>query len=435
MARYKGASVLFLVCLFLLFYLWAKTPKLINTSIEEEGPKQPTIVRARPPGPIHKQQGFNTESSQASRQIVDRFLYNKLPDIPSWNRPPEEHVPEKTPLFIGFTRNWPLLQQCVLSYITAGWPAEDIYVVDNTGTMRSNFAPEPMITLQNPSYLNVDRLKNVFGVHVISTPTLLTFSQLQNFYIYTALENGWETYFWSHMDVVVLSDEDFTHAPLNQQRAPATSHKSLYMRAVEELQRTSDPSYAEGYEGWGVRFFEYDWFALNHVRSFVRAGGWDPMISYYSSDCDMYQRLQMANVMLDTAEAGWVVDVGRSIDLNLLFRRRYNADMPPKTADEMNQLAEDEMGGEGFQRLIGLFREEAELKNRDPRERNRWQQRQLGGHGEPFHRDPRGFDMALKMMMRGGEEIYSEKWGHRGCDLKESGLQLNDAWMVEHDWE
>ncbi|RAL65492.1 hypothetical protein DID88_001058 [Monilinia fructigena] len=434
MARYKSASAFFLVYLILLFYLWTKTPKLKNAPTKEDESKEPTVVRARPPGPIHKQL-LNTQSSDTSRQIVDTFLYKALPDIPSWNKPPEEHVPENTPLFIGFTRNWPLLQQCVLSYITAGWPAEDIYVVDNTGTMRSNFPPEPKITLQNPSYLNVDRLKNVFGVNVISTPTLLTFSQLQNFYIYTALEKGWGTYFWSHMDVIVFSDEDFTHAPLNQQRPSATSHKSLYMRAVEELRKTSDPSYAEGYDGWGVRFFEYDWLALNNVQSFVNLGGWDPMISYYSSDCDMYQRLQMANIMLDTAEAGWVMDVGRTIDLNLLFRRKYNPNMPPKTAEEMNELEQDKMGEQGFKRLIEIVQEESELKNHDPRERNSWQQRQLGGQGEPFHRDPRGFETALEMMIAAGDEIYSEKWGHMGCDLKESGLQLDDAWMVEHDWE
>jgi hypothetical protein len=42
-----------------------------------------------------------------------------LPPIPSYNVPPTQHVPEKTPLLIGFTRNWPLLQQTIVGYITA----------------------------------------------------------------------------------------------------------------------------------------------------------------------------------------------------------------------------------------------------------------------------------------------------------------------------
>lgn len=229
MARHKGASVIFVLYTFLLLYLWTRTSEPItapDASVENGGSDQAHTVRARPPGPIHKQP-LNVENSHASREFVDPFLYKTLPDIPSWNKPPKEHVPEKTPLFIGFTRNWLLLQQYILSYITAGWPPSDIFVVDNTGTMRFNFCPKPNITLQNPSYLNVGRLTNVFGVHVISTPTLLTFFQLQNFYLYTALEEGWENYFWAHMDAVVFSDDDFTHAPLNQQRSPATSHKSL----------------------------------------------------------------------------------------------------------------------------------------------------------------------------------------------------------------
>jgi hypothetical protein len=44
----------------------------------------------------------------------------------------------KTPLFIGFGRNWNQLQQAVVSYITAGWPADQIIIVDNTGVMDSN---------------------------------------------------------------------------------------------------------------------------------------------------------------------------------------------------------------------------------------------------------------------------------------------------------
>ena len=56
------------------------------------------------------------------------------PPVVENNWPPWPHVPEKTPLLIGFTRNWPLLLQCVSSYIAAGWPPSDIFVVENTGT-------------------------------------------------------------------------------------------------------------------------------------------------------------------------------------------------------------------------------------------------------------------------------------------------------------
>lgn len=83
---------------------------------------------------------------------------------PEHNRPPQKHYPEKTPLLIGFTRNWPQLLQCVVSYIAAGWPPEDIYVVENTGTMFSN--KNNKLTLQNPFYLNHTQL-SMLGVNII----------------------------------------------------------------------------------------------------------------------------------------------------------------------------------------------------------------------------------------------------------------------------
>ena len=117
-----------------------------------------------------------------------------LPSIPKWNVPPFHHVNESTPLFIGFTRNWSLLQQVVVSYIVAGWPPEDIHVIENTGVMNSN--RDGLLTLQNPFYLDYHRLTKILGVNVVRTPTLLTFAQMQNFFIYTALEHDWSHYFW-----------------------------------------------------------------------------------------------------------------------------------------------------------------------------------------------------------------------------------------------
>lgn len=92
-----------------------------------------------PPKPLYK------PTSEPPPPIVDNFpraasakLGADLPPIPWWNAPPHPHVNESTPLFIGFTRNWRLLQQVVVSYIAGGWPLEDIYVIENTGTLNSN---------------------------------------------------------------------------------------------------------------------------------------------------------------------------------------------------------------------------------------------------------------------------------------------------------
>lgn len=39
------------------------------------------------------------------------------------------------------------------------------------------------------------------------------------------------------------------------------------------------------------------------------------------------------------------------------------------------------------------------------------------------------------MSIVAGRNIYIEKWGHRDCDLRDSGLKPEHAWRVTHDWE
>ena len=73
-------------------------------------------------------------------------------NIPRRNLPREYNLAQPPPLFIGFTHQWPMLLQAVVSYITAGWPADNIYVVENTGV--HNFNKQGKLTLQNPFYLN-----------------------------------------------------------------------------------------------------------------------------------------------------------------------------------------------------------------------------------------------------------------------------------------
>jgi hypothetical protein len=99
------------------------------------------------------------------------------------------------PLLIGFTRSWPMLLQTVVSYITAGWPADQIYVIENTGMQQAN--KRGQLSLQHPWFLNHTALERL-GVHVVQTPVLLTFSQLQNFFLSLSYTHEWPYYFWSH---------------------------------------------------------------------------------------------------------------------------------------------------------------------------------------------------------------------------------------------
>lgn len=109
----------------------------ISSQVQGHIPSIHTDTPKPTPAPYPK---YKPEPVVKSPPIIDNFplaaeahSIADLPPIPSWNKPPEKHVEEATPLFVGFTRNWRLLQQVVVSYITAGWPPEDIYVIENTG--------------------------------------------------------------------------------------------------------------------------------------------------------------------------------------------------------------------------------------------------------------------------------------------------------------
>lgn len=364
-----------------------------------------------------------------------------LPPVPSWNQPPEEHVPEATRLYIGFTRFWPLLQQAVVSYIAAGWPPEDIYVVENTGTMDAN--KRGLLTIQNPFYLDYHRLTSLLGVNIITTASLQTFAQLQNLYLSEAINNNLTYYFWSHMDVAVHSHED---------KEP---FKSLYMRAVDVVRETQKPDYLVDEQGhkqeWGIQFFAYDWLSLVNVKTFSDLGGWDTMVGYYGTDCDMYSRLSMNDYAQPVQDAGMVYDVTTSLDdLEILYRRRpkttkadtrdtsdrkagsYNSTIPTPNKAYLESTEEDERGGESFKKLAATL-EQIQQDKKDDKYRNSWQLRQNGGEGEPYYYDPDGFEKALQMTIEVGTKINEEKWGHKGCDIKAAGLKEGDQWRVEHD--
>ena len=442
-----------------------------------------------------------------------------LPPVPSWNKPPVPHVPESTRLYIGFTRYWPLLQQVVVSYITAGWPPEDIHVVENTGTFDAN--KNGLLTSQNPFYLDYNRLTNIFGVNVITMPSLQSFAQLQNFYLSEAVNNNLTHYFWAHMDTVAITHED------------AQPYKSLYAIAVDTIRESFAPGFRTdektGKEGrWGLRFFAYDWLALVNVASYLEVGGWDTMISYYGTDCDMHERLAMAGLQNPNADAGKVFDVSKSFpDLEVLYRRKKkttNAKREEKTTgstfdegpkvvktgdDGVRQVVEDQteekttgntlddgkkvvtigkdnkvtigeaadtstepvnplvapvlsdapetaaaapktpsseaikkylaeteedtLGSEQWKKLQDTLEAMAKEKREDPY-RNSWQLKQRGGQGEPFHYDADGWEKALQMTIEAGGAIMEDKWGHKGCNLREVGLKAGDQWRVDHDW-
>ena len=465
---------------------------LLRNGIDQApGPIQDLHDKVSPPpeGPRYKPQ-----TAPKALPIVDNFPLaaqahsaSELPPIPLWSHPPSPHIAEKTPLFIGFTRNWRLLQQVVVSYITAGWPPEDIYVVENTGVLDANKLGQ--LSLQNPFFLNHTRLE-MLGVNILITPTLFTFAQLQNFYLWTSTMEKWTYYFWSHMDVVAVPFEDrypkdHPNVDPKAKDLKFDDFRSLYDYCVEALREVLVAKDKETGKPlrWAMRFFSYDRLALVNVSSFREVGGWDTMIPFYMTDCDMHARLEMAKFNIEDRPAGLIYDVGSSLDdLIVLYRKKSDptgkeikpasfqdpreveaklaaiaatekelekqgkakTDSPevPKrevlARDESSPVPasiweEDTINSENFITLASTLDRMQNSKNGGG-SRNNWQSRQMGGQGDPFYRDSAGFEQAIQMTIEHGRVVFREKWGHRDCDIVAKGYRPEDAWRVDHDW-
>lgn len=295
-------------------------------------------------------------------------------------------------------------------------------MIENTGVMNSN--RDGLLTLQNPFFLDHHRLTKILGINVISTPTLFTFAQLQNFYVYTALEKKWDHYFWAHMDTVVVSDEEWNVQP----------YRSLYMRAVDALRETVDPA-------WGplaTRWFAYDRLALVRTQAFVDVGGWDTMIPFYMTDCDMHERLWMKKFKIENAEAGKVWDVASSLDdLEMLYTRGGEVAEDKKEGSTVPTVSAKaaQLNSAKYKELLQKLDDMQRAKAEDKGGRNTWQAQQKGGQGEPFYRDSDGFERAVWMWMDFGRSVFAEKWGRGPCDIRDAGLGEDDAWRVVLDWE
>ncbi|KAI1762556.1 hypothetical protein GGR53DRAFT_414825 [Hypoxylon sp. FL1150] len=382
--------------------------------------------------------------------IADHFAWithaDFPPPVPPNNVPPNPRVDEATPLLIGFTTNWPLLLQCVSSYIAAGWPPEDIHVVENTGTFLANRQGE--LEMQNPFFLNHTALGILGVTDVVSTPTLLTFSQLQNFYLHLAVDRDWPHFWWSHMDVVVLSDEDvkkndrdhdWDHDP----------YATLYERSVGLLRYLNGPDMPP----WATHFFRYDHLALVNRDAYLDAGAWDTQIPFQAADCDMYLRLHWAGYWQPQSEAGLVFDVSVVLDdIAALFRvpgahAAFRGDpVHAEDADDREPEREREQDmwpwvdkeGETFAHLVEVVGRMQDLKSDEAARHRRvdWVGgRQTGGRDDSFYRDPDGFVAGQETLAEAGRRVFADKWGHRGCDLLAVGIEGKDAWRLERDWD
>ncbi|WYZ37019.1 hypothetical protein EsH8_II_000525 [Colletotrichum jinshuiense] len=418
--------------------------------------------------------------------VIDPFplLANtnaSLPAIPAHNVPrrdihKEYGLDAPPPLFIGFTRQWPILLQCVVSYITAGWPAGSIYVVENTGVQVANARGE--LTLQNQFYLNHTTLRRL-GVNVLRAPALLSFSQMQNMFLHEAHARGWPYYFYSHQDVLVFSFEDGAdgaHRPgdrawefydddderegLNPPAAGERGYRTIYENCLRDLDAA-----VRRRERWGFRWYQYDHLTLVNRAAMDAIGGWDSLIPYYATDCDMNARLAMDGWTMKHRRAGLINDVSSHLeDLAVLYRvpgvepKFVDPNPPPPKAERRSEkepaggkeekkeeAADGREGGAApsngtddaaaayFRSVVKVGLDMTNYKYRDSdHNRNSWQKSQHGGEGEPYYYDADGFAEAFDVLVAAGRKIFELKWGRGGCDIAEGyGLKIGDQWRVK----
>ncbi|KAI0905610.1 hypothetical protein F4824DRAFT_473681 [Ustulina deusta] len=366
----RGLRVLlpvsFLILVFVLVGLYhntGQTSQLLQTISSNIHGGQSQDVEEVPPRPTntHPPPKYKPTPTLAVPTITDPFplLASSTaapPPIPAYNVPkPGLHrdygLSYMPPLFIGFTRQWPMLLQCVVGYLTAGWPPESIYIVENTGVQNSN--AEGKLTLQNPFYLNHTTLTRL-GVNVLQTPVLLTFSQLQNFFVSTATSRQWPYYFYSHQDVLVMSFEDgadtikrpgdrdwFFYGEdekadiLRPAAAGQKGYRTIYENCLRELNHT-----LENEKRWAFRWFQYDHLTLVNRAALDAVGGWDSLMPYYGSDCDMNARLEMDGWTMRHRRVGIINDVSTVMeDLAALYR---DPAVVPRFADP-NPIPEDKL--------------------------------------------------------------------------------------------
>lgn len=422
--RYVMLAVLVTVLLYV-FYISSEPERgaYLKEYLQNNPDKEKEKEKEKPPPPPVR---YLKEPDWTPPPVKDPFpllapVGAKPPPIPEWNKPRKDMHKEydlsyAPPLFIGFTRTYPLLLQAVVSYITAGWPPEQIFVFENTGVGYAN--TNGGLSLQNPYYLDHEAMRKL-GVNVIVVPVLMNFAQLQNYFVWISHGKAWPYYFWSHMDVLALSYEDGFDGVTPKAGEPG--YKTLYELCLQELARVTKSD-----ERWADKFFAYDHLTLVNREAYEDVGGWDTFIPYYMTDCDMHSRLLMNNWTQLDVHAGVITDVSAVLDdLQALYRVEGieptftdpNPSPPGKDEEKKRRKREEpdatnaaasQEGGEGegkdkaaeapprsdkMEASLAYWRKLQDTANNmfhykhrtGGGGRNSWQTGQRGGQGEPFY--------------------------------------------------
>ena len=143
---------------------------------------------------------------------------------------------------------------------------------------------------------------------VLIPPVPLTFTQSQNWMLSLAKRFEWPFYMWAHCDALLEPN----------------SVERLYDMAIGEWLKGTK---------WGVIYTHYDIFCAYNTEAMDAIGGYDTLFFDYSSDCDMYRRMELAGF----ARMGSGIQVGHdqgssTIRADAEHSRRVGLQVPYRSA-------------------------------------------------------------------------------------------------------
>ncbi|KAJ3572377.1 hypothetical protein NPX13_g5068 [Xylaria arbuscula] len=112
-------------------------------------------------------------------------------------------------------------------------------------------------------------------------------------------------------------------------------YRTIYENCLRELNQT-----LEHEKRWAFRWFQYDHLTLVNRGALDAVGGWDSLMPYYGSDCDMNARLEMDGWNMRHRRVGIINDVSTVMDdLAALYR---DPEVIPNFTDP-NPIPEEEL--------------------------------------------------------------------------------------------
>ncbi|KAK6514832.1 hypothetical protein TWF506_007194 [Arthrobotrys conoides] len=428
-ARFRFPAVIFLVGIGLGYFISLSRVALVSNQVSS------TDFDISPKSAMQAPLPLPRATWSQDPYLLPPLSGERLPVVPSHNILGKDSktliaakklIPQTpmTPLFIPFGRNHFMLQQTVLSYIAAGWPRSQIYIIDNTGTMDANL--RGLLSDTNPFHLDYKLYRSRYGVNIIRTPTLYSFAQLQNFMLSTAMNKGWSHYYWTHQDVVALSDE--TRHP----------YKSFYENVVSSLvslypSMNSATAKKDG-KRWGLVWYSFDHLSLVNVAvafdTKANIGAWDIFIPYYHSDCDYYERMRLNGFEILERRVGDIYDVAKHLEdpERIFFGGEKVATAMKGTEKESIRNEKNKLGSRRYKMLKRELKALMKAKNAAGKDRNTWQDELKGGKGEPWTYDAYGFETAWWTITSVGRSIFQKKWGTLECQPSNSGKGLKRIW-------